>query len=109
VCFELHGEDSDPQPTLLDGGGEDALVLRPYFEVELRRLPPSGVPLIQALRDGASLLQASEAAVARMGEFDLASNLALLMGSGAIIGVHKSNGVPMQEGRPRPESALPNH
>jgi hypothetical protein len=107
TIFELHGDDGDPAPTLLEGGGEDALVLRPCFDVELRRLPKGAVPFIQALKDGMSLLGAAEAALVEAPEFDLVSNLAALMGSGAIVDMRKSHGVIMQEGRPQAESALP--
>jgi hypothetical protein len=65
-----------------DYRSEDALVARPYLEVEVRTLPPGGAAFLLALADGLSLRDAAEAGLADSLDFDLTSNLAGLIGSG---------------------------
>jgi Putative DNA-binding domain len=62
--------------------GEDALVARPYLDVQIRTLPPGGAAFLLALAAGRSLGEAAEAAVADDPDFDLTSNIAGLIGSG---------------------------
>jgi len=62
--------------------GEDALVARPYLDVQVRTLPPGGAAFLLALAAGQSLREAAEAALADDRDFDLAYNLAGLIGSG---------------------------
>jgi Putative DNA-binding domain len=62
--------------------GEDALVSRPYLEVEVRGLPPGGAAFLSALAAGSPLGEAAEAALADDPNFDLTGNLAGLIGSG---------------------------
>lgn len=63
--------------------GEDALVVRPRLEVEVRSLPPGGAAFLLALAAGVALRDAVDAAHADHAGFDLAGNLAGLIGSGA--------------------------
>jgi hypothetical protein len=58
---------------------EDALVARPEFDVEIRRLPPGACAFLSALKAGATLGDAALAACAAHPGFDLAANLAGLM------------------------------
>jgi hypothetical protein len=67
--------------------GEDALVIRPHLDVEVRRQPPGGAAFLLALADGASLGAAANAAFAESEQFDLTVNLAQLLGSGVVCGV----------------------
>jgi hypothetical protein len=67
--------------------GEDALVIRPYLDVEVRRLPPGGAVFLLALADGATLGRAADSAFAKSAEFDLTVNLAQLIGSGLVCGI----------------------
>jgi hypothetical protein len=62
--------------------GEDALVSRPYLEVEVRALPPGGAAFLLALTAGRRLGEAAEAALADDPDFDLTGNLAELISSG---------------------------
>jgi hypothetical protein len=62
--------------------GEDALVARPYLDVQVRTLPPGGAAFLLALVDGRSLGEAAGAALADDPDFDLTCNLAGLIGSG---------------------------
>ncbi len=64
--------------------GEDALVVRPYFEVDVRLLPPGGAAFLRALAEGRPLGEATEAALADCSEFDLTRNLARLIGWGLV-------------------------
>jgi hypothetical protein len=94
TIYELHAEGNEPPQTKLEAQGEDALVLRPHLEVEIRRLPIGAVTFIDTIRDGGSIGEAAEAAVAIAPDFDLEANLAGLMTSGAIVGVF---GMPRQQ------------
>ncbi len=64
--------------------GEDALVARPYLEVEVRALPPGGAAFLLALAGGRTLSDAAEAALADDPNFDLTGNIAGLIGSGLV-------------------------
>jgi len=64
--------------------GEDALIARPYLEVEVRALPLGGAEFLLALAGGLPLSEATEAALADDSNFDLTVNLAGLIGSGLV-------------------------
>jgi len=61
--------------------GEDALVARPCLEVQVRTLPQGGAAFLLALAAGRPLGEAAAAALEDNPEFDLAGNLAGLIGS----------------------------
>lgn len=67
--------------------GQDALVVRPYLEVEVRALPPGGASFLLALVEGRPLGGAAEVALADDPDFDLTGNIAGLIGSGLARGV----------------------
>jgi hypothetical protein len=62
--------------------GEDALVVRPYLDVDVRLLPPGGAAFLLALAGAKPLDEAAAAALTDHPEFDLSRNLAGLIGSG---------------------------
>jgi hypothetical protein len=64
------------------GQGEDALVVRPHLDVEVRALPPGGAAFLQSLANGQPLRDAIGAALADHAGFDLTGSLAGLIGSG---------------------------
>jgi hypothetical protein len=66
---------------------EDALIIRPYLDVEVRLLPPGGAAFLRALAGGRSLGAAADAALADHTDFDLTGNLAGLIGGGLVRGV----------------------
>jgi len=66
------------------GQGEDALVVRPHLDVEVRALPPGGAAFLQSLADGLPLRDAIGAALADHAGFDLTGSLAGLIGSGVV-------------------------
>ena len=64
--------------------GEDALVARPCLEVQVRTLPQGGAAFLLTLAAGRPLGEAATAALEDNPEFDLAGNLAGLIGSGLV-------------------------
>ena len=85
--WELHNQADEPGPTKLDKGGEDALIIRPYLDVEVRRLPDGAVPFIRALKGGDTILEAYLAACEQVPAFSIEKSLTGLMTSGAIVGL----------------------
>lgn len=67
-----------------DYSAEDALILRPQWDVVVRRLPPGGAAFIEALQQHRTLAEAAEHALSADTRFDLTGNLAGLIGSGAV-------------------------
>lgn len=65
---------------------QDALIVRPAFEVIVRQLPRGGAAFLLTLADGRTLAQAAEAALADAADFDLTANLTGLIASGAMTG-----------------------
>jgi Putative DNA-binding domain len=73
-----------------DWTGEDALVVRPHLSVLIHRLPPGGATFLERLVAKGSLGSAVEAAMNEARDFDLAANLAGLLGSGVVIGIRNA-------------------
>jgi hypothetical protein len=71
-----------PLAAIEDWRGEDALVIRPHLDVEVRLLPRGGAAFVLALAAGRTLAEAAEAAFADHSGFDLADSLAGLINSG---------------------------
>lgn len=86
AIWETNTNDDEVQPVDLDGNGQDVLVLRPHYDVELRTLPGGGAAFITALGAGKPLGTAFEQAISASPDFDLTANLQGLIGSGAITG-----------------------
>lgn len=103
--WSANAGDAEPGPVDLGAGGEDALVLRPYLEVLVRRLPQGGADFVAALAEGGTLGEAAGAGVASSGGFDLQANLIALMRCGAVTGLppggEKACEPRMEEGRVR--------
>jgi hypothetical protein len=70
--------------------GEAALVARPFFAVEVRRLPPGGYTFVCALSEGQTVAAAVHAATTATSKFDVASTLALLIDANVIVGIHQA-------------------
>jgi hypothetical protein len=83
----MNAGDGPITPVGFSAGGEDALIVRPDAEVEVRAVPPGGAAFIEALAAGRWLATAAEAALAADGRFDLASNVRGLIAAGAIVGL----------------------
>jgi hypothetical protein len=68
-----------------DWRSEDALVVRPHLDVEVRLLPPGGATFLLALCSGHTISEAAQAAFGDHSEFDLSRSLAELISSGAVV------------------------
>lgn len=68
---------------------EDALIVRPGAEVEVRHVPPGGAVFVAALAAGAPLHTAAESASEADERFDLAGNMAGLFAAGAFTGLRR--------------------
>jgi hypothetical protein len=86
TIWRMNVDDGVPRPVDLETGGEDALVVRPAAELEVRSIPEGGAEFVTALAEGKSLAQATQAAMEADARFDLAVNLAGLISAGAFIG-----------------------
>lgn len=79
----------DAEPASIESDGpEDAVVIRPQLDVQVRRLAAGGAALLQALVSGARLGDAAAIAAADDTAFDLAANLAGLIGNGLATELH---------------------
>lgn len=68
------------------GTPEDALILRPQAEVEVRALGPGAALFLQALVAGDPVVEAWRQALGEAADFDLAAHLAGLLEMGAVAG-----------------------
>jgi len=73
-----------PLAPITDWQGEDALIIRPRWEVSVRALPSGGKAFLQSLAAGEPLEYAAQVALAANESFDLALNLAALFAGRAI-------------------------
>jgi len=83
--WETNSNDDDVKPIDIDGGGEDAMIIRPELEVQVRRLPEGACAFIGAIKNGAALDDAFQTASKAFAEFDLQENLTGLIVSGALL------------------------
>jgi len=86
TIWAMHSGDQALAP-IEDWRAEDALVARPHLDVDVRALPPGGAAFLLALRAGHALGGAAAAALADHPDFDLACNLAGLIGSGLALDI----------------------
>jgi hypothetical protein len=82
---------SGEHPMIDNSIGEDALVARPDFHVELHRLPPGAAAFLMALLKGASLRAAADVAAADP-RFDLITTLSGILAVRIIVGIHSPEG-----------------
>lgn len=80
-----------PLAPIEDWQAEDAVIARPLLDVEVRRLPAGGAAFLTALAEDAALGAAVTLAAAEYGAFDLAANLAGLIGAGLAIELHHAS------------------
>ena len=71
--------------------GEDAMVFRPRYDVLMTRLAEGGFAFLSSLASGAPLARAIEAAINDNAAFDLAGSLAMLAGSGVVVGLREAS------------------
>jgi hypothetical protein len=84
--WQMNIDDGVPAAIDLCKGGENALVIRPYAEVEVRRLPAGAAAFILGLAAKASIADATTLAFEENPAFDLAGALRDLFASNAIVG-----------------------
>lgn len=84
TIWQMNVGNGVPVPVDLAAGGEDALIVRPVADVEVRLIPKGSLEFIRALADGRSVLAALEEALAANSRFNLSANLSDLMRAGAI-------------------------
>ena len=84
--------------TLPQGRPEAALIARPMLEVEVWNLPPGGFAFLTALRRGATMAEAAEAATDAAPDFDLAVNLAVLIEAKIVTGFVSTQGADTPSG-----------
>ena len=66
---------------------EDALITRPDHDVIVSRLPAGGAIFLIQLLKGASLSEATEAAIEETSSFDLPANLAGMISTGVFTAI----------------------
>jgi hypothetical protein len=76
----------EPAAIDISSGGENALVVRPIAEVEVRRLPAGAATFVIGLAAGASVADATALAFDEDGDFDLAGALQDLFAINMIVG-----------------------
>jgi hypothetical protein len=100
TIWRMNIGDGVPAPVDLAAGGEDTLVARPAADVEVRATPPGGAIFVTALSDGRTISDAFKLAAANSPLFDLAANLAALIGAGSVVRFGLAgNGAPMEQGK----------
>lgn len=86
TIWQMNIEGGIPAPVDLMAGGEDALVVRPEADVEVRSIPAGSADFIRALVSGRSVLAAFEEAIIADPRFDLVANLTDLIQVRAVVG-----------------------
>ncbi len=86
TIWQMNIDGGVPGRVDFDRGGEDALVLRPVADVEVRVLPPGAATFIRSLAAGTPIVGATESALRDDPRFDLGGTLAGLLQAGAIVG-----------------------
>ena len=84
TIWRMNVADGVPGAADLDAG-ENTLVVRPAFEVEVHPMPPGGPEFVAALATGATMTDAARAAMGADPQFDLAGNIADLIAAGAFV------------------------
>jgi hypothetical protein len=85
AIWRTNTHDAEVQPIDFAVPGDDLLIVRPHFDVEILRLPPSAYAFVGALAAGHSLAAAA-AEASRNDHLNLQQALAGLITSGSIVG-----------------------
>jgi len=85
TIWRMNVGDGVPSPVDLDSGGEDALIIRPQADVEVRSIPPGAAEFLSALADGRTLVDAARSAMASVPHFDLSASIAALIEVGDFV------------------------
>ena len=91
TIWQMNVEGCAPSPVDIERSAEDALVVRPVAEVEVRRLPAGAAIFIQEVAAGTSAADATTLALRNGRSFDLAAMLRGLFEIGVIVGWNLSD------------------
>ncbi len=86
--WRTNTDDKDVQSIDLTAGGEDAVVIRPFFDVVYLRLRPGGHAFLTAIKARANLAEATTQAQGVAEDFDVQRNLAQFIDAGVLAGWH---------------------
>jgi Putative DNA-binding domain len=84
--WRMNVGDDFPSPVDLESGAEDALVVRPNADVDVRSLRPGVASFVRSLAQGKTLMAATEAALSDSSSFEFSSDLAMLIAAGVFVG-----------------------
>jgi hypothetical protein len=99
TIWQMHLPGATPRPLDASAGAEDALVMRPAAEVEVRALPRGGTAeFLEALRRGTTVSVATLEALRVNPRFDLVANLREVLTLGLIAGWRVAPPLPDQRG-----------
>jgi hypothetical protein len=76
--WRQNASDNPPDTVVLDHG-EDALIVRPRFEVEIRVLPPGGATFVEILMRGGAFGEAARYVLRQVKDFNLTGCLTTLL------------------------------
>lgn len=91
TIWQMNIDGGVPGPVDLEAG-EDALIVRPRADVEVRSIPCGSPEFIRALAAGRSVLSALDDSLSADPRFDLSANLADLIQVGAVVGFRGAQG-----------------
>jgi hypothetical protein len=86
TLWAMNSGELEPGP-IEDWCAQDALVMRPGLEVEVRQLPAGGAAFLASLARDETLARAADVAASGEESFDLVANLAGLIGLGLVIDI----------------------
>ncbi len=86
--WRTNTDETDVHSIDLTAGGEDAVVIRPFFDVIYLRLRPGGHAFLTAIREHANLADAATRALGVAEDFDVQRNLAQFIDAGVLAGWH---------------------
>jgi hypothetical protein len=89
TIFAMNIGEAEAHP-IADWSEEDALVMRPEFDVEVRRVPRGGAIFLEALRLGAPIGAAVAEAHGACADFDLAENIVFLFSSRLVVAIRSA-------------------
>jgi hypothetical protein len=83
TVWEIHATDTAPDSVTIPAQPQDVLIVRPDSNVQVHLLPPGGALVVRAVRSGATLADAAEAALQTDVDLNLVAVLTLLFQTGA--------------------------
>ncbi len=84
TIWETNTHDEEVKKVNLGDGGQDVLVTRPHYEVQVACLPTGGAKFVESTKDGNNIVDAFEAAMEENPNLDLQTLLVSMLHAGAI-------------------------